>query len=95
MNEERDNLEMQEEDEIITLTYDDGTSEEFYNIAELDYEDKWYIYLQPVTGNGVAEDEVLVYEMAEDEAGEEMFVPVEDETLLEKLVDMLNSEIQE
>ncbi|HOO22314.1 MAG TPA: DUF1292 domain-containing protein [Clostridia bacterium] len=91
---EKDTL-IQEEDEIVTLTYDDGSQEDFYDIAELDYEGKWYIYLQPVEpSDEFAEDEVIVYEIAEDDSGEEIFLPVEDDALMQKLVDMLNEELE-
>ncbi|HKL74110.1 MAG TPA: DUF1292 domain-containing protein [Clostridia bacterium] len=94
MNKELKDTQIQEDDEIVTLTYDDGTKEDFYDIAELDYEDKWYIYLQPVNPSvEFDEDEVLIYQMAEDEDGQEVFLPVEDEKLIEKLIGMLNDEI--
>lgn len=87
--------EIQEEDEIVTLTYDDGTTEDFYNIAELDYQDKWYIYLQPTkVTEEFGEDEVLIYEMAFNDDEQEVFLPVEDEKLMEKLVQMLNEELK-
>lgn len=96
MSKERDDLIIQEEDEIITLTYEDGIEEDFFNIAELDYKGKWYIYLQPVEIKGeFEEDEVLIYEMSEDEESEEIFTPVEDEKLLNELIDMLNKELEE
>lgn len=96
MSKERDDLIIQEEDEIITLTYEDGIEEDFFNIAELDYKGKWYIYLQPVEMKGeFEEDEVLIYEMSEDEESEEIFTPVEDEKLLNELIDMLNKELEE
>ncbi len=87
--------EIEEDDEIVTMTYDDGTSEDFFCIAELDYEGKWYAYLQPVEETeDFAEDEVLIYEIGEDETGAEVFLPIEDDELLEKLVEELNKEIQ-
>jgi uncharacterized protein YrzB (UPF0473 family) len=87
--------EIQEEDEIVTLTYDDGATEDFYNIAELDYQDKWYIYLQPTKATEeFGEDEVLIYEMAFNDDEQEVFLPVEDEKLMEKLVEMLNEELK-
>ncbi|MGN0768883.1 MAG: DUF1292 domain-containing protein [Christensenellales bacterium] len=83
-----------ENDELITMTYDDGTSENFYNLAELDYKGKWYIYLEPVDPpEDYEEGEVLIYEEAEDENGEEILLPVEDEKLLDELVELLNDEI--
>ena len=84
-----------ENDEIVTLTFDDGSQEEFYVMAELDYEGKWYSYLVPVDpDDDFDDDEVLVYEIAEGEDGEEIFLPIEDDALLDKLVDMLNKELE-
>lgn len=85
-----------ENDEIVTLTYDDGSQEDFYSLAELDYQGKWYIYLQPVEPEeDFDEDEVLIYELAQDEKGEEIFLPVEDEELLNALIEELNDAIEE
>ena len=84
-----------ENDEIVTLTFDDGSQEEFYVMAELDYEGKWYSYLVPVDpDDDFDDDEVLVYEIAEGEDGEEIFLPIEDDAPLDKLVDMLNKELE-
>ena len=95
MTDQKDKTFIDENDELITMTYEDGTSENFYNLAELDYEGKWYIYLEPVDPpDDYEEGEVLVYEEAEDENGEEVLLPVEGEELLNKLVDLLNSEIE-
>ena len=95
MTDQKDKTFIDENDELITMTYEDGTSENFYNLAELDYEGKWYIYLEPVDPpDDYEEGEDLVYEEAEDENGEEVLLSVEDEGLLNKLVDLLNSEIE-
>jgi len=89
------NTMIDENDEIITMTYDDGTSENFFSLAELEYEGKWYNYLEPVDPpEDYEEGEVIVYEEATDENGEEIFLPVEDDDLLQKLVDYLNEEIE-
>ena len=87
---------LDENDEIITMNYDDGTSENFYCLAELDYKNKWYAYLEPVDPDDDYEDgEVYVYEIGEDEKGEEIFLPVDDEKLLNELVDLLNKELNQ
>ena len=92
---DNDKTMIDENDELVTLTYDDGSQEDFFNLAELDYEGKWYAYLVPVEPDeDFNEDEVLVYEIAEGENGEEIFLPVEDDDLLDKLVEMLNNEIE-
>ncbi len=93
---EKEKTYIEEDDEIVTLTYDDGDTEDFYNLAELDYEGKWYIYLTPVNPTeDFADDEVIIYEMATDEEGNEEFLPIEDDDLLDKLIDLLNAEAAE
>lgn len=93
--EKKRKTEVEEDDEIVTMTYEDGTSEDFFCIAELDFEGKWYAYLQPVEETeDFGDDEVLIYEIGEDENGEEIFLPIEDDALLEKLVDELNNSIE-
>lgn len=88
---DNEEIKLEEDDEIITLYYDDGTKEDFYNMAELDYEGKWYVYLVPVEPTeDFADDEILVYECSEDENGEELLKAVEDEELARILVDNLN-----
>ncbi len=80
-----------EGDNILTLTDEDGKEENFYCIAELDYEDKLYTFLQPVEASeDFDDDEVLIMEIVEGEDGEEMVLPVQDEALLSKLIDELN-----
>lgn len=86
----------EEDDEIITLEYDDGQKEDFYNLAELDYKGKWYIYLQPKNYTEEFEsDEVIIYEMTMDENDNEVFLPVEDEKLLDILIEELNKSLEE
>jgi len=95
-NEKERKTVVDEDDEIVTMTYEDGTTEDFFCIAELDYEGKWYAYLQPVEEtDDFAEDEVLIYEIGEDENGDEIFLPVEDDELLDKLVEELNNSVDE
>ena len=85
-----------ENDEIVTLTYDDGSQEDLYCMAELDHKGKWYVYLQPVQPDEEFEDdEVIIYEVAENEDGEEIFLPVEDDTLIDELIEELNDAIEE
>ena len=95
-NEKERKTVVDEDDEIVTMTYEDGTTEDFFCIAELDYEGKWYAYLQPVEEtDDFVEDEVLIYEIGEDENGDEIFLPVEDDELLDKLVEELNNSVDE
>lgn len=94
VDERKDDVTIDENDELITMTFDDGTSENFYNLAELDYEGKWYMYLEPVDPpEDYEEGDVYIYEEAEDDNGEEILLPVEDKDLLEVLIKLLNEEL--
>ena len=74
--------EMMEEDEIITLVGDNGEEVQFNHIATLDYKDDWYIFLQPVELGDLEEDEMLIFKIESDEEGNDLFVPLEDEELI-------------
>lgn len=77
---------LEEEDDIITLMGEDGAEEEFYHIATIDYEDKWYIFLHPVEEQeGIAEDEALIFEIGTDAEGNDVFDLVEDDELIDKV----------
>ncbi len=93
----KDNRQTQvvEDEEMITLTFEDGVEENFYNMGELDYKGKWYIFLQPVEmEEDFEEDEIIVFELRENQDGEELILPIEDEKLIDKLVDLFNEELE-
>ena len=75
-----------DEDDIIILTGEDGTEREFYHIATIDYDEKWYIFLHPVEEmDDVAEDEALIFEIQEEEEGNDLFTLLEDDDLINKV----------
>lgn len=79
-------IDFQEEIEVLTLTGIDGNDIEFELIAELEYNEKWYVYLVPVEKiEGLEDDELLIAEVHVDEEGFDTFEFVEEEELLEKL----------
>lgn len=83
-----------EGEEFITLTTEDGIEKDFELLAELDYGDKMYAYLQPNSDDDdYVEDEVYVFELVVDDDGNELVLEVEDEDLMEKLVQRLNDEL--
>lgn len=79
------NNEEMQDDEIIVMVDEDGKEVEFTHIATLDYNDEWYIYVQPVELGDMDEDEMFIFKIEEDEEGNDLFTPVEDEDLLDKL----------
>lgn len=71
---------MDEDDDIITLYNEErDVDEDFYHLATLDVDDKWFVVLKPVEKlPDIEEDEVLIYEVQEGDDGD-IFVAIEDE----------------
>lgn len=79
------------DDEIITLTAEDGTKVDFYEIAVVEHEDELYAILEPASDMEDIEDgEVLIFKIEEtddEDAEEDVFTVVEDEELLQAVFD--------
>ena len=63
---------MDEDDDIITLYNEErDCDEDFYHLATLDVDDKWFVVLKPVEKlPDIEEDEVLIYEVQEGDDGD-------------------------
>lgn len=84
----KDSEEIGEQDEDIVTLYNEARDcdEEFYHLATLDLEDKWFIVLKPVEKlPDIADDEVLIFQIEEDKDGNDVFLPIEDEKLLDRV----------
>jgi len=83
-----DTVEIFEDDQIVTLYDDNNKPVDFFEVACIEYEENFYVLLQPVEEmEGIADDEVVIFRLdpnPEDE-DEDLFVPVEDQKLLEKV----------
>ena len=86
---------MEDDDDIITLYIEERDCvEDFYHLATLDVDDKWFVVLKPVEElPDIAEDEVLIYEVRDGEDGD-VFVAIEDEALLQKVFDEFMAEVE-
>lgn len=87
---------MTEDDDIITL-YNEvaDKDEDFYHLATLDVDDKWFVVLKPVEKlDDIDEDEVLIYEIAENEDGNDVFKAIEDDALLQRVFDEFMAEVE-
>ena len=86
---------MDEDDDIITLYNEErDVDEDFYHLATLDVDDKWFVVLKPVDKlPDIEEDEVLIYEVQEGDDGD-IFVAIEDEDLLQKVFDEFMKEME-
>ena len=91
----KDNENLEEEDNDIILHNEvNDTDEEFYHLATLDVDKRWFIIMKPVEKlEDIADDEVLIYEIVEKD-GEDRFEPIEDEALLNKVFKEFEKELE-
>ena len=64
----KDNENLEEEDNDIIILHNEvnDTDEEFYHLATLDVDKRWFIIMKPVEKlEDIADDEVLIYEIVE------------------------------
>lgn len=86
MNEEKIDVNGLDED-LVVLTTDDGVEHNFYHVATVDYKNEWYVFFQPAEEiPDIDDDEVVIFRLEEDENGEDLFVPIEDENLLNEVL---------
>ena len=91
----KDNENLEEEDNDIIILHNEvnDTDEEFYHLATLDVDKRWFIIMKPVEKlEDIADDEVLIYEIVEGEEGD-VFKAIEDDALLEKVFDEFMKEV--
>lgn len=92
----KDNENLEEEDNDIIILHNEvnDTDEEFYHLATLDVDKRWFIIMKPVEKlEDIADDEVLIYEIVEKD-GEDRFEPIEDEALLNKVFKEFETELE-
>ncbi len=87
---------MEEDEDIITLYNEErDVDEDFYHLATLDVDGKWYVVLKPVEElPDIEEEEVLIYEIKENESGEDVFASIESEEELQKVFDEFVKEVE-
>ena len=85
---------MDEDDDIITLYNEErDQDEDFYHLATLDVDDRWFVVLKPVEKlPDIEDDEVLIYEVVEGAEGD-VFAAIEDEELQQKVFDEFMKEV--
>lgn len=81
-----ENIDLEENDDIVELVDDEGNAIKFFHVATVDYENNWYVFFTPTeTVEGVNNDEVVIFRLDADEEGKDVFSPIEDEELLQKV----------
>ncbi len=77
---------MESGNEIIELLDEDGKSVRFEHLMTVEYEGDPYVLLVPIDEvEDVDEDEVIILRIETGEDGEDAYVGIEDEELLEKI----------
>lgn len=77
---------MDNANEIIELIDEDGTAVRFEHLMTVEYEGDAYILLVPIDETqDLEEDEVVILRIEQGEDGEDAYVGIEDEALLEKV----------
>ena len=92
----KDNENLEEEDNDIIILHNEvnDTDDEFYHLATLDVDKRWFIIMKPVEKlEDIADDEVLIYAIVEKD-GEDRFEPIEDEALLNKVFKEFEKELE-
>ncbi len=97
MIDEKENLIPVEEDEdFIELVDQEGRHLKFFHVGSTEYMSKWYAFFMPAEEiEGLAEDEVVIYEVAE-ENGAEILLPVDETSgVLEAVYEKFCKEMEE
>lgn len=80
------NVELFDDEEIITLYDEEDNPVDFAEVACVEYEGKFYAILQPIDEvEGMEEDEVIICLLEEQDDETELITPVTDEELGEKI----------
>ncbi|MDO4355692.1 MAG: DUF1292 domain-containing protein [Clostridia bacterium] len=89
-----------EQDHIVELVDEEGNAVEFEHIMTIEHEGKEFVLLVPVTEmEDVEEDEMIVLQISTDDEGNDVYVGVDDEDLLEavfnKYLEIVENEDEE
>lgn len=97
MTDEINNIPEEEDDGIVELYDDDGTTAKFKYLATILYQEEEYLVLIELDENGnepEGEDsEVTILQIKQDENGEDMYVSVEDDDVCEAVFEKFLAEI--
>lgn len=88
MSEEIKDQELEMEEDIIELEDEEGKVLNFYHIATFDFKEKTYVVFQPTQKyDSIDEDEVVIFELDENEDAEDEFKRIESEEELNAVFD--------
>ena len=85
---DNENCEIFDDDEIITLQDEEGNPIKFIEVACVEYEEEYYVLLSPAQEvEGIADDEVIICKLEDQDDETQLIVPVQDEDLMQKVFD--------
>lgn len=83
---------MAENENIFTLTDEDGNENQFELIGNLDINDNTYVALIPLSSEEKEEEEYVILKVEEDENGEEFLVTIDDDDEFDEVADAFEDE---
>ena len=76
------------EGDVVELESEDGETVKFRHVATIDHKGDWYVLFSPVEEiEGLDEDECVIFKLGTDDKGGDVFLPVEDDALLDEVYD--------
>ena len=87
---------LMDDSDLIDLVDDNGRHLKFFHVGSTEYLNKWYAFFMPAEEiEGLDEEEVVIFEVAKDEKGDEILLPVQDGALLECVYEKFCQEMDE
>lgn len=83
---------MSENENIFTLTDEEGNESQFELIGNLDINGNTYVALVPVNAENKEEEEYVILKVEEDENGEEFLVTIDDDDEFDEVADAFEDE---
>ncbi len=84
------------EDDIVELTTDDGKKLKFYFVGTIEYKGKTYSAFEPAEEiEGMSEDDLVIFEVQNNDESTSDLLPIEDEALLEEVFEEFCRAIEE
>ena len=83
---------MADNENIFTLTDEEGNESQFELIGNLDINDNTYVALVPVDTKEGDEEEYVILKVEEDENGEEFLVTIDDDDEFDEVADAFEDE---
>ena len=83
---------MNENEDRITLTDEDGNETEFYVIGDMEIDGKIYVAFEPCENEN---DEYVILRVETDENGEENLVTIDDDEEFDKVADAFEDEFMD